>query len=327
MTMTYNDISPRTQAYADKRLLTRAIPNNILGQFGQVRVLPQKNSINISFRRLNKLDPAVSPLTEGVSPSGKTVTRSDIVIPLRQYGDWVGYTDVIEDTREDPLLQEFTDILGEQAGETWDVLRAGVLRAGTNVLLANGTARSDVNTVIVKSLLRRAERILLRQEAKPITSIVKAGPNIGAFPIPPAYVAVCHPDLKMDLEAIADWIPIQGYASTSGLIKGEIGASGLIRFVISNNLTPWRDAGGARGTTLSTSGTNSDVYPVLIFGKDAYGVVELSGKGAVSTYVSNPKASESDPLAQRGTIGWKGYTATAILNDLWMLRVEVAVTA
>ena len=325
--MNYNDITPRTQAYVDKRLLTRAVTNNILGQFGQVRPIPEKNTQTITFRRYNKLDPALAPLTEGVTPTGKTLTKTDVSVQLKQYGDWVSITDVIYDTHEDPILKECTDILGEQAGETYDKLRAGVLKAGTNVLYANGTSRSEVNTAIGKTLLRRAERYLLRQEAKPLTSIVKAGPNISTVPIPPSFIAVCHADLKLDLEQLSDWIPVQKYSDTSSLINGEIGSSGLIRFVIDNNLAPWPDAGGSKGSMLSTSGTYADVYPVLIFGKDAYGVVELSGKGAVSTYVNNPKPSDSDPLAQRGSVGWKGYTACVILNDLWMVRLEVAVTA
>lgn len=323
----YSDISPRTSAYADKRLLTRATPNNILDQFGQVRQLPSKSSKTITFRRYNKLAVATAPLSEGVTPSGKSLTKTDITAILNQYGDFVQITDVIMDTHEDPILKESTDLLGEQAAETYDVLRAGILKAGTNVLYSNGTARSSVNTEISRTLLRRAERTLLRQEAKVIKEFIKAGANISTHPIAGAFIAVCHADLKMDLEAINDFIPTEQYASQNGLINGEIGACGMIRFVLDNNLSAWADAGGAAGSTyITTTGTSADVYPVLIFGKDAYGIVPLAGKNAVSTYVNNPKPITGDELAQRGSVGWKGYTTAAILNDLWMLRLEVAVT-
>ena len=324
--MIYNDISPRTQAYADRRLLTRAVPNNILGQFGQVRTLPQKNTKTINFRRYNKLAAALSPIMEGVTHTGKTLTKTDLQVSLNQFGDYVWITDQIQDFHEDPILKESTDILGEQAGETYDVLRAGFLKAGTNVLYANGTARSAVNSVASRDLLRSAVRILKRQEAKTLTSIIKAGPNVQSNPIPPAYIAVCHADLQPDFERMAGWIPVHQYASSQGLINGEIGSVGELRVVIDNNLGPWPDAGGlaATNSTLSTSGTQSDVYPILVFGKDAYGIVELSGKNAVQTYVNNPKPSDSDPLAQRGTVGWKGYHAGLILQDLWMLRIETA---
>jgi N4-gp56 family major capsid protein len=324
--MIYNDISPRTQAYADRRLLTRAVPNNILGQFGQVRTLPARNTKTINFRRYNKLAAATTPIQEGVTPTGKTLTKTDLQVSLNQFGDFVWITDQIQDFHEDPILKESTDILGEQAGETYDLLRAGVLKAGTNVLYANGTTRSAVNSVVTRDMIRTVIRILKRQEAKVLTSIVKAGPNIQTNPIPPAYVAVCHADLQPDFERLAGWIPIHQYASSQGAINGEIGSIGELRVVIDNNLTPWADAGGlaATNSTLSTTGTQSDVYPILVFAKDAYGLVELSGKNAVQTYVNNPKPSDSDPLAQRGTVGWKGYHAAIILQDLFMARVETA---
>jgi N4-gp56 family major capsid protein len=324
--MIYNDISPRTQAYADRRLLTRATPNNVLGQFGQAREIPQKATNVIRFRRFNKLAAATTPLSEGVTPSGKVLTKTDISVPLAQYGDFIMITDVIRDTHEDPVLKESTDILGEQAAETWDLLRAGILKAGTNVQYANGAARDAVNTIVTTTLLKRVERALRRQEAKTIAGINKAGPNIGTLPVAAAYFVVCHSDCKFDLEGLTGWIPVQAYPSQAGVVNGEIGSWGAFRFVLDNNVASWPDAGGAKGSMISTTGTYADVYPMLVFGKDAYGLVSLSGKNAVQTYVSNPKPSDSDPLAQRGTVGWKGYTATAILNDLWMLRMEVACT-
>jgi N4-gp56 family major capsid protein len=43
--------------------------------------------------------------------------------------------------------------------------------------------------------------------------------------------------------------------------------------------------------------------------------------------VVNPKPAPGDPLAQRGTVGWKAWQAAVILNDAWMARAEVAATA
>jgi N4-gp56 family major capsid protein len=63
---------------------------------------------------------------------------------------------------------------------------------------------------------------------------------------------------------------------------------------------------------------------MLVFGQDAYGTVALAGKNAVATFVNNPKAITGDELAQRGSVGWKGYTATVILQDAFMLRIETA---
>jgi N4-gp56 family major capsid protein len=308
-------------------LLKRATPNNILGQFGQTRTLPKKKTDTIKFRRYEALSAATTPLSEGVTPTGSTLTKTDVSVTLKQFGDYVTITDKIRDTHEDPVLNESLEILGEQAAETYDVLRAAILKAGTNVQYGNGSARTDVNTVIDATDLKVAVRTLKRQNAKKITSIVKAGPNIATNPIAGGFIAVCHPDLQRDLEGISGWIAEHNYASTQGLIEGEIGSVGEIRFVLDTNLSAWADAGDTKGATISTTGTDSDVYPVLIFAKNAYALVPLAGKNAVSTYVNNPKATDSDPLAQRGTVGWKGYHACVILNDNFMVRLEVAATS
>ncbi|KKL70933.1 hypothetical protein LCGC14_2099990, partial [marine sediment metagenome] len=36
--------------------------------------------------------------------------------------------------------------------------------------------------------------------------------------------------------------------------------------------------------------------------------------------------SKSDPLGQRGYVGWKTWHAIVILNQVWMARLEVCVT-
>jgi N4-gp56 family major capsid protein len=68
------------------------------------------------------------------------------------------------------------------------------------------------------------------------------------------------------------------------------------------------------------------VYPILYLARDAYGIVPLKGKAAITPMVVNPKPSDSDPLAQRGHAGWKAMQTTIILNDFWMVRAEVACT-
>lgn len=72
-----------------------------------------------------------------------------------------------------------------------------------------------------------------------------------------------------------------------------------------------------------------DVHSTLVFGKDAYGVVDVAGSGALQIIIKpHGSAGTQDPLDQRATVGAKvaAYTA-AILNDLWILRIEHAVSA
>jgi len=190
--MITSDISARTTAYADLNLLKRAVANNILGRWGQVRTLPKKKSTTITFRRYAALDSTPVILQEGVTPAGKTRTYTDYTCTLSQYGDFIRYTDVIKDTHEDPILNDNIEALGEQADEMIDKMRFGVLKAGTNILYSNGAARTDVNTVVSRDLFRTAVRTLEGQKAKYLKEMIQGGAKINSYPIPSAYIAVCH---------------------------------------------------------------------------------------------------------------------------------------
>ena len=50
----------------------------------------------------------------------------------------------------------------------------------------------------------------------------------------------------------------------------------------------------------------------------------MKGANAITPFVVNPKPSKSDPLGQRGSIGWKTMQTAVILNDAWMAVAEVA---
>jgi N4-gp56 family major capsid protein len=65
---------------------------------------------------------------------------------------------------------------------------------------------------------------------------------------------------------------------------------------------------------------------MLAIGENSYGIVPMQGKNAIKIYVVNPEASAADPVAQKGSVGWKMYDGCVILNDLWLARIEVGAT-
>lgn len=325
-TTTYGDIGPRTAAYAAKELLKRGLPYLVIEKFGQSKPLPANNSKSMKFRRYNALPTTPAVLTEGVTPAASSLTHTDITANLVQYGDRVTVTDVIEDTHEDPVLAEATEVLGEQAAQMIEKVRYGVLKAGTNVLYANGTARNQVNTALTQPVLRRAVRTLKRQNARFITKVIRSTPAYGTENVAPGYVALVHPDCAGDIRSLTNFVPAEKYGSMTPW-ENELGKCEEIRFVESTIFEPFADAGGAKGTMLSTTGANADVYPILLLGKDAYGIVALKGAYAITPMVVNAKPSDSDPMAQRSHVSWKTMQTAVILNDAWMLRIEVAATA
>ena len=321
----YGDISPRTAAFAASELLERAVPHLVIEKFGQAKPLPTKSSKTIKFRRYDSLANATTALTEGVTPTAKQLSSTDVSATVNQYGDLVTITDVVVDTHEDPVLKETVAIMGEQAANTIETLRFNVIKAGTNVAYSNGAARTAVNTALAIGDIRKATRALKNQNARAITNVVKSTPSYGTQAIAPAFVAICHPDLEADLRGLTQFVSAENYGTMTPF-ESEIGKVESVRFVTSTVMTPWADGGGTAGSMVSTSGTSADVYPIIIVARDAYGLVPLKGKTSVTPAVVNPKPSDSDPLAQRGHVSWKTYDASVILNDAWMYRLEVAVT-
>ena len=338
---TYSDITPRQTAFSVANLLKRAMPYMMLEKFGQAYPIPKNNTKVAKWRRYYltggtgsyagtagnfNVPLADTPLTEGVTPAGSSLENKDYSVTLQQYGDFLEFTDVIMDMHEDfpPLLREMTDILGEQAAHTIETLRFNVLKAGTNVYYANGVARGDVNTPVTLALQRRITRSLKRQNAKPITSMVASSVKYATQPIESAFIALCHPDVENDIRDMDGFISVKQYGSNVEAMEGEIGSVEDTRYVRSTVFEAWEDAGGAATTVvLSAGGTDADVYPILYLARDAYGIVPLRGKDSVEVMVVQPKATNTDPLAQRGTIGWKVWNATVILQDAFMVRAEV----
>ena len=347
----YGDISPAVAAYSVVRMLKRAMPYLHIEKFGQTYPLPTNSTQTAKFRRYflqgasGAAGPndgsgtngagqpfyiplALTPLVEGVTPAGSMLANQDYTVQLYQYGDYVTITDVIEDTHTDPVLQQATDILGEQAAVTVETLRFNVLKAGTNVWYQNKVAgRSNVGGVVSLTDQRRITTGLNRQNSKKISQVVASNPDFNTKSVEAAYFGLCHPDLETDIRQMTGFLPVASYGPHTSSFEGEIGTVEQCRYLTSTVFAPFLNAGSATGAgTTYRGGSNCDVYPILYFGRDAFGLVPLKGKSSMTPMVVNPKPAPGDPLGQRGTVGWKLYTGTVILQDAFMARLEVAAT-
>jgi N4-gp56 family major capsid protein len=348
----YGDISPAVAAYSVVRMLKRAMPYLHLEKFGQTYPLPTNSTQTAKFRRYFMqgahgaagpddgggtngagsaffIPLATNPLVEGVTPSGSVLANQDYTVTLAQYGDFITITDVIEDTHTDPVLQQTTDILGEQAAVTVETLRFNVLKAGTNVWYANNVVgRTSIVTAIQLADQRHVTTGLNRQNAKKITTVVASSADFNTKSVEASYMAVCHPDLESDLRNMTGFKVVADYGPHTTPFEGEIGSCEQVRYLTSTVMSPFLGGGGSNAALRWTgSSATCDVYPILIFGRDAFGIVPLKGKSSMTPMVVNPKPAPGDPLAQRGTVGWKLWTSTVILQDAFMARLEVGATA
>lgn len=327
-TTRYTDagISPRTNVWAAKKMLEYQMPVIILDRFGDIKPMPKNKTTNIKFRRPRVFEAVDMPLVEGVTPSATQFRYEDVQGTLKQYGQVVEVTDVIEDVAEDPVLKDASMQCGKNIGRTFEKLRWGVLRSGTNVAYANGAARSAVNSELTLNLQRRVIRTLRAQKAEMHTEILSGSIFENTTPIEAAYIAVGHTDIESDVRTLAGFTPVAEYGQRKPIHACEIGSVENTRYCLSPDLPPFLGAGGTPTGVLGTGGS-ADVYSLLFFGMHAYGTVPLRGEEAIEPSIVPVKQKDkSDPLGQRGYVGWLSWFLCLILNQVWMVRAEVAVS-
>ena len=321
-------VSQRTEVYAAVKMLEAAAPVIVLDRLGSTQPMPKNKGTTIVWRRARPFAPIKVPLEEGVTPNATQFRYDDVPARLQQYGQVVEVTDVIEDTHEDPVLNDAAEKAGENIGRTIEALTFGTLIGGTSVFYANGSVRTAVNTAITLNKIRAVVRFLQAQKAMPITRILDSSVKYATRWVEGGYIAVAHTDLAPDIRNIAGFLPVAAYGTRTLVHPNELGTVENVRFILSPDFTNWPGGGGAVNGMVSSDASKADVYPVLFFGRDAFGTVPLRGEGAVEpTIIRSNVRTKDDPLGQRGYVGWKTWHAAAILNQLWMARLEVSATA
>lgn len=309
-------LAPEVQEYLERALLSRLLPRLVFMLFGQAKPMPRNSGQTVNFRRFSSLAPATTPLTEGVTPDGDTLTVSSLTAQPKQYGKPVTITDMVDFTSFDPILAETAELLGEQAAETMDLVVRDTLFLGTSVHYAAG--RVSRVTVAAGDVLNATEimkvvRTLQRNRVKPITSILNASTGVGTQPVAGGYVGIISADTLYDLKRDAKFVTVEKYGSREGLLPGEVGALDEVRFIRTDLGKVFSGAGAA----------GIDVHGTLIMGRDAYGIVQPDG---LHMYATPPGAGE-DFLRQRATLAWKAFFTAVILQQLAIVRIEHAVSA
>lgn len=340
-----NGMPRMTRAFYIKTFLTVATGERLHARWGQQTTLPQGNGNTVMWRRYLDLTAATTPLSDGVTPPGGTVAYEQVLGTVKQYGYWVGITDVVKYLHPDNILTQITMKLAKQAADTEEVVVRDIINAGTSFLrvtadnasVASQTtglgARVTVAGGITKKALDTAVTILEGNNAKYLHGTMGASAKIGTDPIGPSYVAIIHPHVAHDLinaySALGtDFVPREKYASGGVAYPTEVGKYRNVRFVTSTYAKVWADSGAAAtsGPTAAsvfraTTATNTaaDVYSCLVLAKESYGVIKLEGSSG--TYYDK-EGGQGDPLHQRSTAAWKRMMGAAILNDTYMCRIE-----
>jgi N4-gp56 family major capsid protein len=296
-------LSAEMKTFYDMNLIDEATSNLVHDQFGQKRPIPAGSGKTIEFRKFAPLAKATTPIVEGVTPDGKSLSVTTITATVKQYGDYITQSDVLELTALDNTILEATKLLGRQAGATLDTVVRDVLHTGTNVTYCPKVGADGAETAVEsRSALDNTCQLTVKVIQKAVAKLrAQNAPTING-----KYVAIVHPYVAYDLMRDPEWIDAHKYTKSDNLYEGEIGEIAGVRFV----------------QTTEAKIYDGGVFGTLIFGDGAYGVTEITGGGLQTIVKQKGSAGTADPLDQRSSIGWKAIKTAELLIENYLVRVE-----
>ena len=295
-------LSAEMKTFYDMTLIDEASANLVHDQFGQKRPIPKNGGKTIEFRKFAPLAKATTPLTEGVTPDGKSLSVSTITATVSQYGDYITQSDVLELTALDNTILEATKLLGRQAGVTLDTVVRNVMQSGTNVTYCPKVSGGVETAVTSRTGLDDTCQLTV----KVLQQVVAKLRGQNAPTINGKYVAIIHPYVAYDLMRDPEWIDAHKYTDSTALFEGEIGEIAGIRFV----------------QTTEAKIYDGGVFGTLVLGDGAYGVTEITGGGLQTIVKQKGSGGTADPLDQRSSVGWKAIKTAELLIPQYLVRVE-----
>lgn len=304
------ELAPEIKEYYVKTLLNSTEPKLVYNKYGDKYPLPTGNGTTMEWRRFSKLPKALTPLTEGVTPAGNKLEVSVIKGSVKQYGDWIRYSDIIKLAALDNIVVQGTKALGSQAGRTMDTLTREVVCGGTNVMYAPSVdADGTESEVLTRNALTATSKMT-------VDMLLKAATELDAFDNDAVedgdgYVAIVHPYVAYDIRRDPEWKHWQQHNNSERLYQNEVGKIGKVRVVESSEAKIITGDGCPAGLA---------VFLTMVIAGHAYGVTELEGAGL--QHIIKPLGYGEDPLNQRASIGWKATHGAQRLNEEAMVRLE-----
>ena len=340
---TYSLVPSRNLIMAEREMLKHAMPIKVLSTFGTQKPIPQNKTDTVVFRRALPIDAGTNGapnittsnylLQEGVTPGSRSITYQDVQVTLQQYGVLMKLSSKAEAMYEDDIPGDMVKLVGEHMASIEELISYGVVRGGTNVVFANGTVRTAVNTAITLNKLRQAARQLESAHAQLVTEKLASSVNFNTQAIEPGYLVFIHTDMEADFRNLANFVPVARYGQQKPVHEREVGTVERFRIITSPYFRPFLAAGGTvtAGTFLSnggTTGTTADVYPVMVVAQEAWGQVSLKGMNAIQPiYLPAKQITHANPMGMFGYVGANFMKNAVRLNENWLIRIEVAASA
>ena len=309
-------MSTAMKTYYDTELLENARPRLIFTQLGKSQFLPAGHGDAVQWRKWNTFEKSLTPLTEGVIPSGQKFGQSAISVSVQQYGDYAAISDRLDLHAVDNVLLGAAEEMGAAGGETADTLVRNELCTGTSVIYADTLDSSGaVSSTPTSRRQLSADNNRLTPDAvnKAYTFLKK---QKAPFFEGNKYVAVIHPSAAYDLRSHPDWMEAHKYAAAREIFEGEIGELHGVRFVESTE-APIFNGGNlfddsTAYLTMTAFAVNASSTSVT------YGVVSAN-RATVSDVLTN---AIGEALVGR-RVHYYDASATALIGTATVVGVDV----
>ena len=294
-----------TYEWYDRNLLENARERFIVSNFTAKKSMPKYEGDQAVFSYYEHIPAFTTPLVEGNTPAGTTLSKVNVRAKMYTYGAYVPFTDDLDIYGEDGarFKKDVTSNLGGAAGETQEsILIAAALASNTEIVYD-----TDLETTF-----KVAELSLRNALAMKFTSMITGSTNYATTPIRPAYVGIVTPEGAVMLEGMTGFKGVEEYGYSDGLLPNEVGSYRGIRFVETTLLPPD-----------SSSGTDKE--QCILMGEEALAEVGIRGKKRIETIIKDLSAGDgqSNPLNRWGSIGSKFRLAAAVLRPDWVCKVHM----
>lgn len=321
--LTQAALSDAIKTEYERRLLTRALPRLVHGRWAVMARLNKNGSYEL--RKYGSMSAVTSALVEGATPAEQGVVSLTLttITPLF-YGAWIGHSDELEMTAFDPIISEYSAILGEQAGLSADTLIRNTLTDGATKDYSGGqSARASLDSP--------THDIEYSDFVKQVAALEGENTN----PIEGEdFICIMHPHTWATLMQDPVFVNMFVQETSDNPMRSRyMGRILGCKIFLSSNSREYTDGGVS----------NDDVYSMLFIGRESYGIVGMgnitpnvvdSGSDREYTMTGKPvkpveiivnpvgSAGAADPLRQRGTVAWKMALATSVLNSAWVRDLE-----
>ena len=128
----HNTLSNRQAEFYQKVMLKRLQDNAVFMKYGKKQNIPKNSGAVTSFRRLEMPAVSTTAIVEGTTPDALDLTINKVLATVKQYGAWVKLTDFLNLAGLDPIITETSEMFGDHAALSMDIIVRDVIKASTN---------------------------------------------------------------------------------------------------------------------------------------------------------------------------------------------------